>query len=203
MIGTILAMSLTATKEMCFLCFEALENAVNKTNNHIVQSIVANPSDSTRCPLFVTWFKDEELRGCIGTFAEKPLYKGLAQFAVISGMEDTRFSPMRANELNHLKCEISLLHSFEKAKDVYDWEIGKHGISLEIDGRSATFLPEVAKEQNWDKDTTLLYLAQKGGYYRKFDEAAKKRASLERYQSSICYATWSEYQDFIRSHSEH
>ena len=150
--------------------------------------------------MFVTWFKDDELRGCIGTFGKQSLYKGLMEYAVISGMSDSRFSPMKASELPHLKCEISLLHSFEKAQNVYDWEVGKHGITLDIDGYSATFLPEVAKEQGWDKDTTLIYLAQKGGFYRKLDEAVKSRAKLERYQSTICYATWNEYQDFLKAH---
>ena len=196
-----MADSLTATKEMCYLCFEALENACKKTKANVVQSAVVNSQDHTKCPMFVTWFKDGELRGCIGTFGKQPLYQGLMEYAVISGMRDHRFSPMKVNELSHLKCEISLLHSFEDAQNVYDWEVGKHGITLTIDGCNATFLPEVAREQGWDKDTTLDYLAQKGGFYKKFDEKAKSRAKLERYQSTICYATWDEYQEFLKVHS--
>lgn len=41
--------------------------------------------------------------------------------------------------------------------------IGRHGIILRKDGRSATFLPQVAPEQGWNRETTLRHLAMKAG----------------------------------------
>lgn len=47
---------------------------------------------------------------------------------------------------------ISILRHFEDAIDYLDWEIGVHGIRIEFHNekgnkQTATFLPEVAKEQ--------------------------------------------------------
>lgn len=49
-----------------------------------------------------------------------------------------------------------------------DWDVGKHGIVIDaqLKGReySATFLPEVAAEENWSREETLKHLVRKAGY---------------------------------------
>ena len=86
-----------------------------------------------------------------------------------SAFSDDRFRPVMLEEVPHLECEVSLLHSFEKARNPLDWEVGKHGIMIdfEVDDQSfsATFLPEVASEEGWDQLTTLKYLVAKAGYF--------------------------------------
>ena len=86
-----------------------------------------------------------------------------------SAFQDNRFDPVILEEVPQLQCEVSLLHSFEKARDALDWEVGKHGIMIEFEVNdrpfSATFLPEVATEQGWDKMTTLRHLVRKAGYF--------------------------------------
>lgn len=182
-----------ATKLMCFVCFEALENKVCGTKkDKFISQIPAG--DTRECPMFVTWKKSGSLRGCIGIFKEIPLWDGLQEYAVVSGTQDRRFSPIKPDELPKLDCGISLLHSFEPGNDALDWEIGKHGIRLFIDGYSATYLPEVAKEQGWTKEEALESLARKAGFPRKFDAEALKRSRIERYQSAKLHATWDEYQ---------
>jgi len=44
-----------------------------------------------------------------------------------------------------------------------EFVVGKHGIILTKGRHQAVFLPQVAPEQGWDKETTLMYLAQKAG----------------------------------------
>jgi uncharacterized protein (TIGR00296 family) len=189
-----------ATKELCFLCFEALANKVNNTSESKVSSLVIDSSNNSKCPMFVTWKKGGDLRGCIGCFDPLALYSGLQQYAVVAGTQDRRFHPIPSAELPTLECGISLLHSFEPAQNALDWEIGTHGIRLNIDGCGATFLPEVAKEWKWTKDQTLVELAKKGGFRGKYDKAAVERSKVERYQSAKCVATWAEYQEFLQSH---
>ena len=126
------------------------------------------------------------------------LWKGLAEYAVIAGMHDHRFSPIAKPELPGLTVAVSLLHSFEDCADAFDWEVGKHGIRLFVDGHRSTFLPEVAAERAWSKQETLQHLARKGGFAGKFDAAAAARAKVVRYQSSKISATWEEYQNFIK-----
>jgi AMMECR1 domain-containing protein len=41
--------------------------------------------------------------------------------------------------------------------------IGRHGIVLSKGGRKSVFLPQVAPEQGWDRETTLTHLALKAG----------------------------------------
>lgn len=194
-------LSMQATKELCFLCYEALENAVKHTKHDIVARNVIKPGKQEKCPMFVTWkTSNDDLRGCIGIFKPINLYDGLQEYAVIAGTQDYRFSPVKPSEIPHLNCGISLLHSFEEAANALDWEVGKHGIRLFIDGHSSTFLPEVAKEQEWDKMETLIHLARKGGFSGKYDKAALERSTVERYQSAKCTATYEEYQEYIRTH---
>ena len=41
--------------------------------------------------------------------------------------------------------------------------VGRHGVVLERDGRSAVFLPQVAPEQGWDREAYLEGLCFKAG----------------------------------------
>jgi len=45
-------------------------------------------------------------------------------------------------------------------------EIGRHGVLLEREGHRAVFLPQVAPEQGWDRETMLDHLAMKAGLPR-------------------------------------
>ncbi len=92
----------------------------------------------------------------------------LKKFALTSALNDSRFDPISLKEVPNLNCSVSLLVEFENAKDAFDWEVGKHGIEIffEEDGEeySATFLPEVAADENWSKDETLKHLIRKSGF---------------------------------------
>lgn len=124
-------------------------------------------------PLFVTWNKaagggEYHLRGCIGTFEAQPLADGLSSYAVIAALHDSRFSRVSARELPSLQVAVTLLTDFEDADDILDWELGTHGIriSFQWDGRrhGATYLPDVATEQGWTKEQTLVSLMRKAGW---------------------------------------
>jgi uncharacterized protein (TIGR00296 family) len=115
---------------------------------------------------------------------------------LISALKDTRFDPISIEELPHLHVGVSLLTDFEQCQSPLDWELGKHGIEIdmEINNRKygATFLPEVAKEQGWDQITTLKYLVNKAGYTGRL-ENIMNLIKLKRYQSLKVYLSHSEY----------
>jgi AMME syndrome candidate gene 1 protein len=114
-------------------------------------------------------------------------------------LKDRRFSPIQIEELEHLKCSISLLVHFEDAMNAYDWIIGKHGIRINFSHPkhkkrfSATYLPSVCKEQGWNKEECLLSLIEKSGYEEDVDDALIDSIQLTRYQSSISELTFQEY----------
>lgn len=69
------------------------------------------PMCSVCSPLFVTWNtrssrpgRQPRLRGCIGTFEPHRIREGLEEYAIISGLKDTRFNPIRKSELPTLEC---------------------------------------------------------------------------------------------------
>ena len=73
---------------------------------------------------------------------------------MLSAFEDDRFDPIAKDEIPKLSVTVSILENFEVIEDLYDWTVGTHGVEIEFefedDEFSATFLPEVAKEEGWD-----------------------------------------------------
>lgn len=149
-------------------------------------------------PMFVTWKKKDELRGCIGTFNPLPLSTGLREFAIKSAFEDTRFDPISHDELPHLECGVSLLHNFRSERSWDDWKIGVEGVQAKWKGdtgrfHTATFLPEVASEQEWDHLDTMKALVRKAG--QKWDKSLLEEISLTSYESSKAHSTYLEYKE--------
>ena len=114
---------------------------------------------------FVTLsFPDGNLRGCIGNLrAFEPLRENLRRNAVNAAFEDPRFPPLEPEELAELRIEVSVLSAPRPIAGPADFVPGREGLILEWHGRSAVFLPQVAVEQGWDRETTLTQLARKAG----------------------------------------
>ncbi|KAH9425354.1 AMME chromosomal region protein 1-like, partial [Dermatophagoides pteronyssinus] len=154
-------------------------------------------------PLFVTWKigQDKRLRGCIGTFTAIPLHVGLRDYALSSALRDSRFKPITKDEFNKLHVCVSLLMNFEDGNDYLDWIIGVHGIRIEFRNengikRTATYLPEVATEQNWNHIQTIDSLLRKGGYRGQINEQIRKDIRLTRYTSEKISISYQEYHNF-------
>ncbi|XP_038671737.1 AMMECR1-like protein isoform X1 [Scyliorhinus canicula] len=158
------------------------------------------PMSGSNCPLFVTWKmgRDKRLRGCIGTFSAMNLHSGLREYTLTSALKDSRFPPLTREELPKLFCSVSLLTNFEDASDYLDWEVGVHGIRIEFVNekgakRTATYLPEVAKEQDWDQIQTIDSLLRKGGYKAPITNEFRKAIKLTRYRSEKVTISYAEY----------
>ena len=140
----------------------------------VTQRRIAQPGDyppgvSARklqkvCGVFVTLEKQGRLRGCIGSIVgTQPLVAGVVQNAVSAATRDPRFPPVTPEELGELSIEISVLTPLRRARGPAEIEIGRHGVVLKQGNRQAVFLPQVAPEQGWDRDTMLEHLALKAG----------------------------------------
>jgi len=118
---------------------------------------------------FVTLTKNGALRGCIGSiFPEESLYQAVIRRAHSAAVEDSRFPPVRGNELKQLDIEISVLTipqplKFSSPQDLLA-KLRPHidGVVLQVGRRQATFLPQVW-EQLPDKQEFLSELSQKAG----------------------------------------
>ncbi len=111
---------------------------------------------------FVTLKKRGALRGCIGTIEPvEPLWEAIVGNAINAALNDWRFSSVKESELEEIDIEISVLTPPREVPKAEDFKVGTHGIIIEKDGRRAVFLPQVAPEQGWDRETTLSHLCQK------------------------------------------
>ncbi|KAK6028384.1 AMMECR1 protein, partial [Ostertagia ostertagi] len=154
----------TASVEMAVFCFDVIAAAVNNHSDPPVPPSIPN---------------------------DKFLHTGLRDYAITSAFHDSRFDPVRKEEIPHLHCGVSvvsLLIKFESAHDYMDWTIGMHGIRIHfMDGsvrRDAVYLPEVAYEQGWDHLETINNLIEKGGYRGRIDEGFRLSLQVTRFQSS-------------------
>lgn len=110
---------------------------------------------------FVTIKKNNKLRGCIGKIStDEPLYETIRQMSFAAAFSDLRFDPLGKDELDEIQIEISVLSELIKIEDIDEIIPGKHGIYLKKGTTTATFLPQVASEQKWNRDELLGNLAK-------------------------------------------
>ncbi len=113
---------------------------------------------------FVTLTTAGRLRGCIGYIEGiKPLIGAVADNGRSAAIGDPRFAPVTPGELPDIQIEVSALTPMKPVPGPEEIVIGRHGVVLVKGGRRAVFLPQVAPEQGWDRDTTLTHLAIKAG----------------------------------------
>jgi AmmeMemoRadiSam system protein A len=118
---------------------------------------------------FVTLTEQGRLRGCIGHIQpQEPLYKAVMDNTLNAANRDPRFKPVRPDELDQVEIEISVLTvpeplAFSSPEDLLaKLQPHRDGVVLQMDGRSATYLPQVWEEIP-DKTRFLNTLAQKAG----------------------------------------
>jgi AmmeMemoRadiSam system protein A len=92
-----------------------------------------------------------------------PLYQLVGVMSLQSAFNDSRFPTVRPNELDEISLEISLLTPMAPVGGASDVLVGRDGVLLMKDGRSAVYLPEVAVEMGWDRDEMLEHLCRKAG----------------------------------------
>jgi hypothetical protein len=113
---------------------------------------------------FVTLHKRGKLRGCIGYIrAQKPLHETIREMALAAAFQDSRFNPVKKDELKNINIEISVLTPLKKIDSIEEIEVGKHGIYIIKGYNSGILLPQVATEYGWDRNTFLEHTCTKAG----------------------------------------
>ena len=105
---------------------------------------------------FVTLRKSGILRGCIGHIVPiEALCDTVADMAIAAATEDPRFPAVTTGELGDIHIEISVLSVPRRVQSAEEIELGKHGVIVKRGMRQGVFLPQVATETGWDKETFL------------------------------------------------
>ncbi|MGD9253653.1 MAG: AmmeMemoRadiSam system protein B [Holophagae bacterium] len=103
------------------------------------------------------------LRACMGVVeATQPLERAVVQAAVWAA-QDPRFPRLKANELEEISVEVSILSPRRRVPGPGAIEVGVHGVLLRKGAKQALFLPQVATEQGWNRRQMLDQLARKAG----------------------------------------
>lgn len=106
---------------------------------------------------FVTLYKNNSLRGCIGKIVstDEPLWQVVRDMAIEAATEDPRFHPISKEELSEIDYEISVLSVPQKIDDWRKIELGKHGVIVKRGPQSGVFLPQVALDTDWSLEEFL------------------------------------------------
>lgn len=114
--------------------------------------------------VFVTLRSGGELRGCIGHIeAHVPLWESVRDMAAAAAERDTRFPPVRPEEVPGLEFEISVLSPMTPLRPD-EIVVGTHGLYVRRDGvASGLLLPQVAVEWEWDAGEFLRRTFEKAG----------------------------------------
>ena len=112
----------------------------------------------------MTLKRQGELRGCIGHLVPaRPLYLTVQNVAISAAIADRRFTPVTREELQDIRIEISVLSPIEPIADVSQIEVGRHGLIIVKGQSQGVLLPQVATEQNWDRNEFLRQICLKAG----------------------------------------
>lgn len=104
--------------------------------------------------IFVTLKKGKALRGCIGLIVgHKPLRESIGEMALAAAFDDPRFPPVTLKELGSLRVHVSLLTVPTSVESYQEIRPGVDGIIVSYRGRKGVYLPEVATETGWDRET--------------------------------------------------
>ncbi|KAJ1620082.1 AMMECR1 domain-containing protein [Pavlovales sp. CCMP2436] len=194
-----------AAEEHCVFAFDAL-------HSHFSRAACHPPgfphSSGEAFPLFVTWSKrdgrgNHQLRGCIGNLRAQPIL-AIKEYALSAALSDRRFHPIAASEVSSLEVTVSLLANFEASLAWDDWEVGIHGVWIDLvdpDGtpRNATYLPDVPPEQGWTVRETIDALVRKAGYTGQVTDLVRSLIRLTRYQSTLHKLSYSEYAQIVET----
>jgi AmmeMemoRadiSam system protein A len=155
------ALRVYSTNDEFFLTKEEKKQLLEIAKLAIYEAVINNKkvfidesrlSAKLKLPLgaFVTLYKKQRLRGCIGRFEpNEPLYSVVVDMAIAAAFNDPRFQKVIQEELENIELEISVLTPRKKINSLDEIVIGKHGIYIQKGEKTGTFLPHVATDMNW------------------------------------------------------
>jgi AmmeMemoRadiSam system protein A len=105
-----------------------------------------------------------DLRGCIGSIQPvAPLARAVATSAVNAATRDPRFRPLRADELDAVQIEISVMSPIVPVASLEEIVVGRDGLIISRGTVAGLLLPQVASSYGWDRETFLRHTCMKAG----------------------------------------
>jgi uncharacterized protein len=150
------------------ILLKTARNSIASAFGQKIENTIENPDYplfNSRCGAFVTLTINHRLRGCVGfIIADGPLLETVKSAAKYAAFEDSRFSPLKEQELKKIHIEISILSEPFPMNNYDDIVIGRHGLILEEKGRRGLLLPQVPVEHKMNRDEYLDAICEKAGF---------------------------------------
>ena len=90
-------------KQLLTIARSALELYIKENSYPKYKETEINPANQDKAGAFVTLYKNDELRGCIGHIeSDNPLYKTIQSLTISSATKDYRFKSVRLDELSEI-----------------------------------------------------------------------------------------------------
>jgi len=120
--------------------------------NYIKQGKIITPHPSLpeeminqKAGVFVSLKKNSNLRGCIGTFmpTQENIAQEIIKNAISAAVDDPRFSPVTASELEDLSISVDVLSAPEEVKDISQLDPKKYGVIVSSGYKRGLLLPDL------------------------------------------------------------
>ncbi|MBU4415025.1 MAG: AmmeMemoRadiSam system protein B [Proteobacteria bacterium] len=146
-----------------------LNKKIDSAESRVLEEALKEDCFQEHFGTFVTLKINGQLRGCMGNItASESVKEGVKRNAISAAFRDPRFSPLRAEELEHVDIEVSILTQPEplKYRDGDDLiaklRVNVDGVIIQKGFANATFLPQVWKQLPQPKEF-LGHLCMKAG----------------------------------------
>jgi AmmeMemoRadiSam system protein A len=151
------------------LARQTIEERLDKRSIKVDPDTMMDSAFKDNRGTFVTLTINKQLRGCIGNLDSKDsIMDGIERNAINAAFRDPRFPPLKADELNRVDIEVSILTEpqpleYRDSKDLLSkLRVNVDGVILRKGSASATFLPQVW-EQLPQPEKFLSHLCTKAG----------------------------------------
>ena len=105
------------------------------------------PAEMTgrKAGVFVSLHKEGQLRGCIGTIKglRDSVANEIIENAISSSTRDTRFRPVRTDELDKLEYSVDVLGNAEPVRSLKELDVKKYGVIVTQGPKSGLLLPNL------------------------------------------------------------
>ncbi len=111
-----------------------------------------------RRPVFVTLYKNGNLRGCIGATSaiQKTVADEIIGNAVSAATRDVRFMPITSAELREIEYQIDILNDPTDVKNIDELDCSQYGLIMEKDNKKSIILPNLAGVETVDMQLLIL-----------------------------------------------
>jgi AmmeMemoRadiSam system protein A len=140
------------------------------------------PALTRKAGVFISLHQGERLLGCVGNLTScEGLAENVPEMTLRAALDDPRFGTVVGVE-GEIDIEISILTPMKPIRDARAFKIGQHGAALEIGGRQALLLPQVARRRECNGEQFLSALSVKAGLGTKGYQSADAHLSVFRAQ---------------------